>query len=309
MGTRIARPIPLDNDAVRKVHDQILRQLFKGKKPYETTSLGPSWPGYRDLARDKDAWDEPLRYLRGFGKGFEFVLPSKFITHNVKGQVVVVPVRVAWKRPKGHVPRFLTGGGVSTASGPGGHLKPVRLSIYLNPNHSLTSFVENLPRFSKELLSVLRHEVTHLRDLLPKGSGTAEGKEDASYYNKPVEVRAYMRQIIDEVLEEMEADAKASEGWIDTTSDSVERYLEKSPTWDEMHRFLNPSNRRTILKAVGQAVVREAPRLKEKYYVPWDDDFDDETSKLARRYVQELDQLRTRSPLRLEAPHREGPRP
>ncbi len=281
---RMAKPIPLEDRAVLKLHDQVLRHLFTGKSLSEPRSLGPAWKGVKTLRQSEEAWESPARLLEGLNLS---LLPDKFNAVNVQGSPVQVNVALAWRHAPSSARKFVVGGNVKAShSSKSARGVPVLLTIRFNSNRSVNDFLREMPRVQKELLSVLRHEVTHLRDLLPHYEPTEDVE---TYYNRPVEVRAYMRQVVDEVLAEMHEDAKESEGWIDTSWDSAERYLEKSFTWERVRKVLSPKNKKAILKSVAQGMQYAYPKLRERYYVPWN-----EASKLASRYLRGLDLLKTR---------------
>lgn len=287
MGSRVAGPIKLDDQPIRELQERILKHLFKGEgKLSDPRSLGAAWKDIRELRETPEAWDKPMRELKGLRT--TLVPGENFETTSVKGDPVSVFVTLGWKPSRGGPRVFVTGGNVKAShESLRSKGKPFKLTISLNSKVSANALIRGQRRLAKELLSVLRHEVTHLRDLL---SYHADTDDERVYVNRPEEVRAFMRQIVDEVLEVMERDAKDSEGWIDTTWDSTERYLDKSPTWNRVKRLLSSQSRRQILKAVGQAVVRVKPDLRKRYYVPMTEVASEEAlaSKVARRFLTSL---------------------
>lgn len=116
---------------------------------------------------------------------------------------------------------------------------------------------------------VLLHEVTHALDVAPRAregdprarryeeavgsiaGGTAGPREYVEYYNDPMEVRAFMQMIVDEVRQVapvLRFPRGASPRFY------VEAVLQRSPTWAQVGPHLRRENYRRVLKAVVTAL-------------------------------------------------------
>ena len=118
--------------------------------------------------------------------------------------------------------------------------------VYINSTRTPRELLENLEAVEREVFSVLIHETTHLRDLL---THKPEGYRDDAlvYHNEPAEVRAFMQQIADEVLEHL--------GGAEPTGASMREALKASATWRRVADSLTPANRRLVLRGVSTAVL------------------------------------------------------
>ncbi len=246
---RAARPIVVDKGQALRLAKRIVREL-------------PSEFKFRpeDMAG-------PINRARGYRAGW--VLPAgTFLTTDVKGEQVEVPVRVQFQALEGWgVRRWVAGGGIDTrffGRGPGSKLA---LNLYINSNAVVQNLLDHLDGVEEELFSVIIHEVTHLRDLLRHEYAADEAGGEA-YYNAPTEVRAFMQQTADEALQEADRLGKASGGWIlgpEPTSEMIDSLLEKSGTWDRIRKQLTPANGKLILRGVARALQDEWPKLRAKY--------------------------------------------
>lgn len=285
---RAAGPIPLDRQEIEELADRIL----KGLKPY--LKFRPEHMG------------SPMWSARGFSPSrWQYDVEGGFQTTNVRNHPVRVEVHVNFQRPTERGRDYVTGGGVQSkwyadsrgrATGYGLHLK---LTVHLNPERSANEFLDELRGdVRKELLSVLRHEVTHLKDLL-KYDPLPEAADDLAhaqaYHNKPSEVRAFMRQIVDEAIEYAHEQGRDDPFWISSlTRQFVEQAMDSAPTWQRIKDTLAPSNERKLIEAVSRALAREWPRLQELYPQDPEDAYDAPLplpgARVAARWKQRLGQ-------------------
>lgn len=121
------------------------------------------------------------------------------------------------------------------------------------------------------IYGILVHEMTHAADVATKAQyevGSAGGpyttKDLKSYYNDPKEVRAYMQQVVDEVLsfggKRQNVDKMLKLFGPENERGrqrGVEVLLKNTETWSEVEKHLNFTNRKKILKAVYRALVDE----------------------------------------------------
>lgn len=112
---------------------------------------------------------------------------------------------------------------------------------------------------TKQIQSMLLHEVTHAMDYLDTGEAThpLRGDRGEAYYNQPHEVRAFARQVIDEVLKAYKVlllQSRRSPGQkVPSGRVLIEQLLDSSRTWINIQDKLNDRNSRLIR----QMVVRE----------------------------------------------------
>ena len=141
-----------------------------------------------------------------------------------------------------------------------------RVEVALNLNARLTPVEYLNERMSANasdrkyvpygLYSVLIHELTHVMEM-PFMRGPAYEQEDErpsnvkEYVNSPIEVRAFMQQIVDEVL----VWAKRAVSRTGKTNRSlIDQVLRRSTTWQRVHHHMNAANRKKLLSAVYDAL-------------------------------------------------------
>ena len=250
-----AKAIPVDDREIELLAQSILREL-------------PTHLKFRTL-------DDPLNMTRGFTNNWGYTLEKEFRVTNVRGHPVHVSVEVAAESMGDNPTRFyVAGGGAKGYYHPDGRGSPTgyklftTLYVLFNSNRTPQELLDNLHQgVHKELLSVLRHEITHLKDLIrPRDDSKLTTPDDPSaYYNEPAEVRAFMRQITDEVIEFAHEVGKDDPFFLYLDTKFVQRALEKSKTWDRISPALNDRNERLILKAVSTALRDEWPKLMKLY--------------------------------------------
>jgi len=107
----------------------------------------------------------------------------------------------------------------------------------------------------QEIRKYVLHEATHILDFdAPRGDRPLVQRvptdvDRDEYHNRPREVRAYMQEIIDQVL------AAAPKLTAFEGQALVRMALAESPTWVEVESFWTDSNRNHVLKAVYRALA------------------------------------------------------
>lgn len=226
-----ARPIRLNRtsveDLARRIGDQ-LRQLGLDRRP---EPVGDNAVLYEDA----------------------------FTGVTVDGQTKTVLVVVSSDVRGGNTP-FVSGGGFGkVTSGP---YKGAPIIVIQLDGRNTWASVGTYARIGKYLVSVLMHEITHAMDRVqtnkPSAGGvipTSEEVDLVAYYNNPREVRAYMRQMYEElrpyVRPAMERGDNRGIGFI------VTKFLGLSSAWKQMSPHLNRENRNRILKGVVTAFEDE----------------------------------------------------
>lgn len=236
-----ARPIPVDKNQARKLVERAVKSLSKYLRPKDPT------------APLKDAVAASWRVSLG-----------DYTTTDVRGKPVKVEVRLGITKGARSGPRqWISGGTVQAVhTSKKDYGEAFRLLIGLNHDRSAEAILGHLPDVSQEMYSVLIHEFTHLRDLIPY-------QERGDYHNRPTEVRAFMQQVADEVLSEIRADAEDDGGWLFSgygpSSGFVDGYVSRSPTWKRVQTFLTPQNQKLILRGVTRAIQDEWSELQKAY--------------------------------------------
>ena len=140
-----------------------------------------------------------------------------------------------------------------------------------------------LKRIKKELPSIVAHEMTHLADIISKveyNSGDAEDgiitKEDHArkYFNDPVEVRAWMRQVYEEIRDEVHRKQRGPHN----LGKAITQALKRNLSWKDAEPYLNRESRNRILK--GLVTTFEDDILKVEMGLP------KAARRVLRRYPQ-----------------------
>jgi len=114
------------------------------------------------------------------------------------------------------------------------------------------------------LYSILTHEVTHAAESMftgkqptyyQQGPGGQEVADEVAYVNDPKEVRAFMQQVVDEVVRMAKKDMIRDH--VKTDRALVDLCLQLSTTWMAIDKHLLSSNRAKILKAVYDGLDKE----------------------------------------------------
>jgi len=142
----------------------------------------------------------------------------------------------------------------------GGHFEKAHstITLFLNANWTPEALSDQKWIAAERLQSFGIHEVTHALDVIREDMAYEGGEGDLRvYYNQPIEVRAYARQIVDEVvrgLKKSQLRSRRTKKPLPTGRDLIERLLfGQSETWVKIHEYLEPKNDRLIR----QIVVRE----------------------------------------------------
>jgi len=116
--------------------------------------------------------------------------------------------------------------------------------------NALMPKAELLRALRKELFAVVAHEVTHLIDVLPDmgENDNVIRTEDAAreYFNRPPEVRGWMRQIYEEIRDEVHQAQAAGVNLGRAITDALGR----NPSWRDASPYLSPKNRKTMLNGL-----------------------------------------------------------
>jgi hypothetical protein len=126
-------------------------------------------------------------------------------------------------------------------------------SVYVRVNVAspdITELRDHPEKFFPIIRSKLLHELTHVRDYIRERDVIDPSEDLRGYFNSPHEVRAYMQQIIDDVLRV--APSLQEKAYLSRTPNElvVEGSLSESLAWNKIERFLNATNRARILKNV-----------------------------------------------------------
>ena len=121
-------------------------------------------------------------------------------------------------------------------------------------------------RLTDALYSHLAHEFTHAADVHQTGYAARTGvsmgdlthteAHRRDYFNDPGEIRAYLRNIIDEMVES-NLYPKLARHY--APSMAVQLAIKGTNTWHEIVPYLTPANRKLILKAGAQQLLEHPP--------------------------------------------------
>jgi hypothetical protein len=221
---RNPRAIPIDRDRIRTVAREIEDNIR-----HETRSVR-----------------EPLGEQTLFGVPFRVRL--------VDGSMKTVPIHVASVETPSKL--YVVSGGVGRVKTTGKEVVVVFINGSI-PQYKLHQAARGR-LISSQLYTVLSHEITHVADAF-RGAGlegvdprAGIGEERMSaYYNLPTEVRAYMREVVDETSESF----KHWSMFVRTfgTSKALHYLLRTSKTWIEVSPYWTEKNRRRVIQAVVKA--------------------------------------------------------
>jgi len=245
------RPIPVDKGQVRDLAKGVTKRLGR-------------WFRVGDL-------DTPVKDNREV-RGWPVDL-GDYQTTDVGGRRVSVPVWLTLGSKVDHWTQkhqYIDGGKVLSKRMPAGWSHKLQMNLRINGNKSPREFLDNMDQVEREAFSVLLHEVTHLRDYSLQHEQYESGGKD--YYNDPVEVRAYMAQIVDELEPRVMTMRLNAQG--------IETALIDSPTWAEIHDMLTPESRKTIIKGVTRA-LQDARQQGRKRFVHQEMDWDERVEMVA----------------------------
>lgn len=245
------RPIPIDKPALMALAKDIMAELPKH-------------------LRFQDGPETPLYYQRGFNPNTWGFTIQVYYTTDVMGRVVQVPVKVNAKHKVFDFrdPRQYVAGGYVRATGfKGKDLDKYLMGVTLSSSRSPQDFLSNKSQVEREIYSVLIHEVTHLRDRFVGRADTqsTDEVEAKTYYNRPTEVRAFMQQIVDEVVDYVDSLGRKGRLWAGPSMYNLEGGLEASPTWDRIRKMLTPQTKKILLKGVHTGYQDALPELLERY--------------------------------------------
>lgn len=199
---------------------------------------------------------ENINFMRYGGEVELALIPFE----SVQGHPRQIQLVLGLGKKSGWYRRFVTKGLLLSKHNPRSRLggEPFQMKLFLHPERTYGEFNVERDRVEKEVYSVFLHEMTHARDRLSLDP-SVEDLDDMTvatlYYNKPTEVRAFARQIVEEVREELERlHGSDDPEWISTSSSTIEMLLYRSKTWDRVKGWLTTQNRRRILESVASAL-------------------------------------------------------
>jgi len=140
------------------------------------------------------------------------------------------------------------------------------VALTVNGSYSaldLAKATENdLGPFASQAHDVLRHEITHIADpshgrSVPRYSATGRGFVDdlKAYFNDPLEVRAFMRELTDQIRRRlMFATMEASPSAVAHT------IVQENRTFKAMTPHLTPANQKLLMRAMTKVAVEEVEK-------------------------------------------------
>jgi hypothetical protein len=174
---------------------------------------------------------------------------------DVAGRRLTVDIHLLSK--KSSYPQYIVGAGAGTNRQTG---RPVVI-VFLNAKDKVKAFTSQGSAFPDALQKTLFHELTHVADTFAKEvqyeGGTkkmVEGDPEMdwdAYYNDPQEVRAFMREIFEQVRERYPKFVE-----VFGHSKGLD-YALKVTDWPEIKKHLTPQNKRLMLKGIFTALQDE----------------------------------------------------
>jgi hypothetical protein len=245
------RPIPLDEMALREDAEAIVESLHAYAEEEiavrASDGMNPDWPlaGARaHIIRH----EMKAKAITGDRRIDRTVVGIQLIDGKGSKKLVVSGAAHIWRGPSGE---------------PEGRIV-VRVNAAMTPGElaSATSGGQFSILFG-DLLSLLRHEMTHVGDWksetgpsYSKSEGVVDDWKD--YYNDPLEVRSFMREITDDVKHYVSMNVETAR-----PKELVQKALDSSSRWQQMVPHLTPANEKLLLQAAYRAVEDERePALK-----------------------------------------------
>lgn len=130
------------------------------------------------------------------------------------------------------------------------------VTIWLASQAPAHLFLEKRHEVADRVASVLIHEVTHAMDYfdnLREVEDIENTHNYGAYVNQPHEVRAFARQIVDQVERAFRVLRLTNRKNMPKGHKLIEQLLEKSPQWKRLEPYLTRKNQQLII----QIVVRE----------------------------------------------------
>jgi len=256
----LAKPISVPKQELRELAGQLLDRWLMVMSKVRTR-------------RDEET-DSPSMWSYGHKLYDSTMLTGLQVTPVDSRSPMAILVAAKLGRPKpGRT--YAVGGEMLHRSFGGSRARPFQLEILFSPLISPTEYKANRQAAEREIYSILIHEFTHARDFMPdkdKGTkGLADQGKSVEYHNHPAEVRAFTQQIVDEVEEYIRKSVRTSDGGNDTwglkdnPTALIKRALDNSFTWQRIYQNLTPTNKKMILRNVGQRAIAQFEELVAEF--------------------------------------------
>lgn len=195
---------------------------------------------------------------------------------DVKGRSIDVDVEAVMSKNKSGTASPVMGGAMQTAISPVG--PDFSIMLFLNGNHTgevFTLFVNDNTVY-EQIYKILSHEYTHVADqgfadwdqhwadeykygATKKSPKRLSGKlgtyadfagvDDYEYYNRPDEVKAYMRNVVDQSIAFLDRN-KDKLAKVYSPNKLIDVALKNSRAWRQVKDYMTPQNLNKIKKAV-----------------------------------------------------------
>jgi len=224
---KATRPIRLDKPAIKQLADDLAKQVatFAGRQRHQDVLMGNDSKVLDWTWETKTVTGEPIR-IYGY-----------FYSKYSRSPDLLIGAKV-------HMADLLDDGDVALGIGLNGSL----------PMSAFTDLDNEGAKGLKYLINYeLIHELTHVAEFwfIEKGKIQNDGngpKDMVRYYNSPHEVRAFMQQIIDEIMPK----ARSFRRFVEPKNNHayVTKLVNTSKKWKQISPYLTPANEAKILKAV-----------------------------------------------------------
>jgi hypothetical protein len=232
-----SKPTPLDKPAVQDYAEMLADDIFEAAREVTT-------------AHDGDYIDDN-----------EVLLESEFGVADVKTKewrTFPVIVRSIVNSDKINQGPLVVGAGAGEVDG------RFIVEIVIEGAYTWQKLKELRYHFVRDLYTALLHELTHAADHAYDNATAQAGRppymakdgtiDDAEYWNDPREIRAFLQEVVEEVLARAETFMRSHRGE-NVTRDQVLEYVYAGKAWKQTAEYMNERNRAKILKAVYTALV------------------------------------------------------
>lgn len=227
----MARPIPIDRDAVRRFAAGLQEQI-----KLWAVGRDDSGEGLVVVPRGPDC--------RAFPQGLPFTL------RDTRGQMVTAYVRVVTSMSRS--PEYIVYGGIGVIPATG----DIGIALFLNARYSPATIWKSASGsdlIASQIYDVLIHEFTHAADAFRRAYKREMTREQAqenlaAYFNEPSEVAAYLRNVLEEIEPFVQNTGKLQR--LFGPSKGVEVLLNLSETWKWASPHWSKKNQQKVINAV-----------------------------------------------------------
>lgn len=250
------RPIPLDKGAIRQLADNLARKIGVAVAKWDGSLAKYPMGDFPMIL----SWEWEAQTVNKTGIKVE----GHFYSKSSPSEEFVTSGQTQLEDPVSRRPLYFDDAPVEQS---------VKLAVSLNGRYTWGEFVEaeKTGVLKHQLFSILIHELSHIAESAhlrkwhehhkeyqgyPGPDVTGKDRHVAliAYYNAPTEVRAYMQQIVEELIHKASSFRKRVVPNA-TPHEFIMRLLQTSRWWKIVAPYLKSENEAKILKAVYDALA------------------------------------------------------